>query len=131
MGWMRFRLALQWRIPWQSPPVRYCLLASACGRIDLLARERVERQGTMLDALRGLLVEQQPRDVGARIVPGRIGGVLGDPDRAEIDVGDQEAFLVGRKLLRDRTAVRTKDRGMAATDMQQRVLVVAVAELVN
>ncbi|GCC48327.1 hypothetical protein chiPu_0032227, partial [Chiloscyllium punctatum] len=105
------------------------LMRSARSRVDLL--KTVERQREMLDALRGLPVQQQARDVGPRIVPGRIGGVLGDPDRAEIDVGEQQPFLIGRQLLGDRTAVGPIDRGMSAADMQQRVLVVAVAHFVD
>ena len=55
-------------------------------------------------------------------MPGRIGGVLCDPDHAEIDIGVQNAFLVGRQFLGKRTAVRPVDHGVAATDMQEGVL---------
>ncbi len=40
------------------------------------------------------LLSRQPRHVGPRIVPGRIGRVLGDADGAEIDLGDQQPFLI-------------------------------------
>ena len=56
-------------------------------------------------------------------MPGRIGGVLGDPDRTEIDLGDQQAFRVLRQFLRERAAVGAVNRGVSATNMQQRMLV--------
>ena len=75
----------------------------------------------MLDAVGARGVEQQPRDVGPRIVPGGIGGVLRHPDHAEIDIGIQNAFLIGRKFLGQRTAVRPVDHRMAAAGMQERM----------
>ncbi len=85
----------------------------------------------MLDTASGLVVEQQPRHVRTRIVPRRIGGVLGDANRAEIDVGVENAFLVRRELLGERTAVGPVDRGKAAAGMQQRMLVGPVADFLH
>ena len=68
---------------------------------------------------------------GLRIMPGRIGGVLRHPDHAEIDIGIQNAFLVGREFLGQRTAVRPVDHRVAAAGMQEGVLFGGVAELVD
>jgi hypothetical protein len=85
----------------------------------------------MLDAVGAGGVEQQPRDVGPGIVSGGIGGVLGHADHAEIDIGIQNAFLIGWKLLGESTAVRPINDRMAAADVQERMFLGGVAEFVD
>src|ERR1700681_4121734 len=89
----------------------------------------IDRKREMLDAVGAGGVEEQPRDVRPRIVSCRIGGVLRHADHAEIDIGIQNAFLIGWKLLGKRTAVRPVDHRMAAAGVQKCVLLGGVAEL--
>ena len=73
----------------------------------------------MLDAIGAGGVEQQPRDVGSGIVSCGIGGVLRHPDHAEIDIGIQNAFLIGWKFFGKRTSVRPVDYRMAAAGVHR------------
>src|SRR5690242_11762553 len=79
----------------------------------------VGRECERLDPAQALCVEQETRDIGPRIMTGRIGRILGDADRTEVDLRDQKALLLGWQLLDERAAVRSVDRGMPAADMQQ------------
>ena len=91
----------------------------------------IDGKGEVLDAAGAGGVEQEPRDVGPGIMPRGVGGVLGHADHAEIDIGIENAFLIGGKFFGERTSVRPVDHRMAAAGMQERMFLGGVAELVD
>src|SRR6476661_7280418 len=74
-------------------------------------RKNIVRKREVLHPLRRLVIEQQPNDVGAGVMPRRVSRVLCYADRGEIDGGIDDPFGGFRQLLRERTAVRTVDYG--------------------
>src|SRR5258708_36829011 len=94
-------------------------------------RKNIGGKREVLPPLRRLVIEQQPNDVGAGVMPRRVSRVLRYADRGEIDGGIDDPFAGFRQLLRERTAVRPVDYGMSAALMDQVALVLCVAHLLD
>jgi len=63
-------------------------------RTVLVRRKNIVRKREMLHPLRRLVIEQQPNDVGAGVMPRRVSRVLRYADRGEIDGGIDDPFAV-------------------------------------
>src|SRR5260370_28189387 len=100
-------------------------------RTVLVRRKNIVRKREMLHPLRRLVIEQQPNDVGAGVMPRRVSRVLRYADRGEIDGGIDDPFAGFRQLLRERTAVRPLDYGISAPLMEQGALFLFVAHLLD
>src|SRR5256885_14487427 len=98
-------------------------------RTVLVRRKNIVRKREVLHPLRRLVIEQQPNDVGAGVMPRRVSRVLRYADRGEIDGGIDDPFAGFRQLLRERTAVRPVDYGMSAPPLGPGALVPFVAPL--
>src|SRR5260370_10359838 len=83
-------------------------------RTVLVRRKNIVRKREVLHPLRRLVIEQQPNDVGAGVMPRRVSRVLRYSDRGENDGGLDDPFAGFMQLLRNRTAVRPVESGMAA-----------------
>src|SRR5258705_2766595 len=94
-------------------------------------RKNIVRKREVLLPLRRLVIEQQPNDVGAGVMPRRVSRVLRYADRGEIDSGIDDPFAGFRQLLRERTAVRPVDYGISARPIEQGSLVPLVAPLLD
>src|SRR5918999_4626165 len=66
-------------------------------------------RGERHDAVARGLVEQQPGDVGARVVPRRVGRGLGQRDHAEVEVGVDDPLGVRGEGLVQEAPVGTED----------------------
>src|ERR1700710_1720616 len=64
-------------------------------------------------------------------MPGGVGGVFRHADHAEIDIGVENAFLIGWQFFGERTSVPPRGGRGAAADMQERVFLRGVAELID
>src|SRR5258708_10315799 len=84
-----------------------------------VSRKNIVRKREVLHPLRRLVIEQQPNDVGAGVMPRRVSRVLRYADRGEIGGGIDDPFAGFRQLLRERTAVRPVDYGIAAALLGQ------------
>src|SRR5260370_3708485 len=109
--------------------VRLAVVASL--RTVLVRRKNIVRKREVLHALRRLVIEQQPNNVGAGVMPRRVSRVLRYADRGEIDGSVDDPFAGFRQLLRKRTAVRPVDPGMSAAFMDQGALFLCVAHLLH
>src|SRR5258706_13905624 len=96
-----------------------------------VSRKNIVRKREVLHPLRRLVIEQQPNDVGAGVMPRRVSRVLRYADRGEIDGGIDDPFAGFRQLLRERTAVRPVDYGMSAPPLGQVGVVLWVAHLLD
>src|SRR5258705_4867680 len=94
-------------------------------------RKNIVRQREVLHPLRRLVIEQQPNDVGAGVMPRRVNRVLRYADRGEIEGGIDDPFAGFGQLLRERTAVRPVDYGIFAALMGQASLVLSFAHLLD
>src|SRR5258706_16121160 len=88
-------------------------------RTVLVRRKNIVRKREVLHPLRRLVIEQQPNDVGAGVMPRRVSPVLRYTARGEIDGGIDDPFAGFRQLLRQRNAARPVDYGLAPPPMGQ------------
>src|SRR5258705_6139922 len=72
-------------------------------------RKNIVRKREVLHPLRRLVIEQQPNDVVAGVMPRRVRRVLRYADRGEIDGGLDDTLAGFKQRLRERTAVRAVD----------------------
>src|SRR5258705_10507824 len=88
-------------------------------RTVLVRRKNIVRKREVLHPLRRLVIEQQPNDVGAGVMPRRVSRVLRCADRGEIDGGINDPFAGFRQLIRERTAVMPVYYGMSTPPLCQ------------
>src|SRR6476660_7323539 len=89
-------------------------------------RKNIVRKREVLHPLRRLVIEQQPNDVGAGVMPCGVSRILRNANRGEIDSGVDDPLAGFRQLLRERTTVRPVDYGMSAALMDEIALVLGV-----
>src|SRR5260221_4760486 len=84
-------------------------LPVVASRTVLVRRKNIVRKREVLHPLRRLVIEQQPNDVGAGVMPPRVSRVLPYGDRGEVHGGIDDSFAGFMQCLPQRTASRPGD----------------------